>query len=61
MSKKNEPFCKDCIYFSKDGRLTSCDYILIEKHRRPCKAGEGCTVKQTRGTRASVNLIESTT
>ena len=34
--------CKGCIYC---GRLKDCEYFIKTGARRPCKAGEGCTVK----------------
>lgn len=36
--------CKDCRYYQKS--FPCCDYIDIEGHRRPCKAGDDCTVKE---------------
>ena len=38
--------CLRCIYFGLSTR--TCDYILIEGHRRPCPPGDGCTVRRTR-------------
>ena len=36
--------CKGCYYYSG----WSCDYILFEKHRRPCPPGDQCTVKSSK-------------
>lgn len=38
--------CVKCIYFGLSTR--TCDYILLEGHRRPCPPGDGCTVRRTR-------------
>ena len=35
--------CKGCIYHGKVGELITCDYILLEKRRRGCPAGDECT------------------
>jgi hypothetical protein len=34
--------CLQCQYHSRN--KGTCDYILLTKRRRPCKAGKGCTV-----------------
>lgn len=41
-------YCNGCIYASSmgDGYII-CNYFLQTSIRRPCPAGEGCTVKQT--------------
>lgn len=44
--KTDTSFCADCIYYGSSTR--TCDYIFIADRRRPCPAGEGCTVKITR-------------
>lgn len=36
--------CHGCMYFSG----WNCDYILMEKHRRPCRPGDDCTVRKKR-------------
>lgn len=34
---------EDCMYRSTNyGKCVTCDYILIEKRRRGCEAGENC-------------------
>lgn len=39
--------CKGCFYRRGSTEASkSCDYILIEGHRRPCPPGKGCTVKK---------------
>lgn len=38
--------CLRCIYFGLSTK--TCDYILLEGHRRPCPPGDGCTVRRTR-------------
>lgn len=42
---KQRAACKGCLYAGKAGPFWGCDYILIEKKRRPCKPGDGCTVR----------------
>ena len=34
--------CSNCGYVGKCGADRCCDYILIEKHCRPCPASDGC-------------------
>ena len=43
--RKNDAYCKGCVYRGKTSGDTTCEYILIEKKRRPCKPGDGCTVR----------------
>lgn len=60
--KKNNRFCKGCIYHGRiSGGETCCNYYLATKQRRPCKAGKGCTAKTTRGEKRRVELVEATT
>lgn len=40
--------CRPCDYSSSLSLIT-CDYILIRHERRPCKAGNGCTVRTING------------
>ena len=42
---KQRAACRDCLYAGKHGQYWGCDYILIEKKRRSCKPGDGCTVR----------------
>ena len=44
-------YCNNCIYSSVLSASTTrvCNYLLATGKRRPCPAGEGCTVKETRG------------
>lgn len=44
--------CQGCFYFSG----WSCDYILLEKKRRPCRPGDDCTVRKKRGLSGSERL-----
>lgn len=37
---------KPCMYFIQG----TCEYLAMEKHRRPCKPGDACTVKREMGT-----------
>ena len=37
--------CVGCVYLSLSG-YPSCNYILMAGKRRPCPAGDGCTVKK---------------
>lgn len=42
-------YCEKCIYkksFS-NGSLPYCDYYMMTGERRPCPAGDGCTVRIT--------------
>lgn len=44
----NDPACAGCMYYAQLGSGSlqmACHYILIEKRRRPCDPGDGCTVK----------------
>lgn len=43
-SSKMQRECKGCYYYSG----WNCDYILFEKHRRPCPPGDQCTVKSSK-------------
>jgi hypothetical protein len=52
MSKRKglcDSFCKGCVYnqHGASDRITLCTYYLDTDNRRPCPAGEGCTVKRT--------------
>lgn len=40
-------YCKDCVYRQAltNGFCIVCNYLLDTGKRRPCPAGEGCTVK----------------
>lgn len=44
--------CQGCFYHSG----WSCDYILLEKRRRPCRPGDECTVRKKRGLSRSERL-----
>lgn len=44
--QKRAAACKGCMYLGIAGPYVCCDYIFVEGHRRPCKFGEGCTVKK---------------
>lgn len=39
--------CKSCVYYRSDASghnlVPTCDYILVEGHRRGCPAGDSCT------------------
>jgi len=41
--------CKPCDYSSQLLTYVTCDYILMNGERRPCKAGNGCTVRTING------------
>ena len=48
-------YCKGCVY---NADLSSfaygyCNYIFVEKKRRPCSAGKGCTVRKKGRTRVA--------
>lgn len=59
--KKNNRYCRGCIYHGKVSGDTCCDYILVTQRRRPCKAGKDCTVRRTKGEKPRVGLVEATT
>ena len=37
--------CSNCFYYGKLAGIRCCKYFLETGERRPCKPGEGCTVK----------------
>lgn len=43
-----DPACEGCRYMDTmiGPTFGACLFILAAGHRRPCEAGEGCTVKQ---------------
>jgi hypothetical protein len=44
----NKKYCKGCVYWG--GAYENnfcCNYIFVEKHRRPCPPGKDCTEKVT--------------
>lgn len=43
-------YCDDCVYSAALSAVTTrvCNYFLATDKRRPCPAGEGCTVKVVR-------------
>lgn len=42
-------YCKGCIYRGgQSGLIKCCNYYLITNKRRPCPAGDGCTVRRLR-------------
>lgn len=46
MGLANEKSCKNCVFsYMVCNQLYICDYFLKTNKRRPCPAGEGCTVK----------------
>ena len=47
--------CQGCYYFSG----WNCDYIILEKHRRPCPHGDECTVRKKRDTSREESLVVS--
>lgn len=53
MQMRMQQNCNGCYYFSG----WSCDYILIEKSRRPCRPGDECTVRKKRGTSREESLV----
>ena len=45
MSRGKHP-CEGCRYFHGDYLYNRCcNYIFVTGHRRPCKAGENCSVR----------------
>ena len=49
MNAKDSARCTKCIYSGRTGgggtgSATTCDYILVTGHRRPCEIGTACTV-----------------
>ena len=53
--------CKTCKYhryiISGSGKHVCCYYIVMTGHRRPCKAGDECTVYERRERRARINPV----
>ena len=47
MAKSN---CDNCVYSAllTASNTRCCNYLLVTNKRRPCPAGEGCTVKVVR-------------
>lgn len=45
----NKDYCRGCVYRTYAGAEPICGYILVERRRRPCPPGEGCTVKVVGG------------
>lgn len=43
-------YCDNCVYSAALSACTQrvCNYLLVTNKRRPCPAGEGCTVKVVR-------------
>ena len=49
MAKVCDRFCDGCIYQGYvQGTIRCCRYLFVVGHIRPCQAGEGCTVKNTK-------------
>ena len=46
-------YCKGCVYNADIAGIRAgyCNYYFVEKKRRPCLAGKGCTVKKKGKTR----------
>ena len=43
---KSDKRCRRCYYSEKAEGRYICTYILFEHHRRPCPAGDECTVRK---------------
>lgn len=43
-------YCDRCVYRKNftSGAVHYCDYLCMTGKRRPCQAGDGCTVRVTR-------------
>lgn len=48
MDGKCDASCADCIYSFFVSERFLCEYYLATDKRRPCPAGEGCTVRKKR-------------
>ena len=46
MKRPSKGWCEPCLYYGKS--TDTCDYILMEDHRRPCPAGYGCIARRLR-------------
>lgn len=46
MSETSISWCGMCLYYGKS--TGTCDFILMEDHRRPCPAGQGCGARRLR-------------
>ena len=42
MVGKDLAYCRGCDHLTA-GTYKTCDYIVDTGHRRPCRAGDGCT------------------
>lgn len=38
-------YCDNCLYRGKVAGMPCCEFYLRTNRRRPCPAGDGCTVK----------------
>lgn len=46
--KRNNEFCRSCVWHSNPDGFVCCDYSLVEGHeKRACKAGVGCRYHKT--------------
>ena len=43
-----DKYCDDCFYLRKGNGFWYCTYFTQTNQRRPCPAGDGCTVKVPR-------------
>ena len=43
-------YCDNCVYSAllSASNTRICNYIFVKNKKRPCPAGEGCTVKVVR-------------
>ena len=45
-----DSYCDGCVFSQREngaGGMRLCTYYFVTDIRRPCPAGQGCTVKQT--------------
>ena len=55
----SKDYCKGCVYRTYAGAEPICGYILVERHRRPCPPGEGCTAKVVGGKNTKMKRIKT--
>ena len=41
-------YCRGCIHLTTVADWPCCNYLINTDQRRPCPAGDGCTVKETK-------------
>lgn len=47
-TRKVSAYCQGCIYLGGQKGINYCNYFIDTHQRRPCPAGDGCTVREKR-------------